>query len=58
MRGLYEFDHLAFDEQIAREGLGKLLSDASLGRMWLIQYGGGTIGYCESRDANPEQANK
>ena len=45
MRGLYEFDHLAFDEQIARDGLSKLLSDASLGRIWLIQCGGETIGY-------------
>lgn len=45
MRQFYDFEHLAFDEQTAREALGKLLSDASLGRVWLIQNGEGTIGY-------------
>ncbi|MBA3441168.1 MAG: GNAT family N-acetyltransferase [Pyrinomonadaceae bacterium] len=45
MEQFYEFEHLAFDEQIAREALGKLLGDASLGRVWLIQYGEQPIGY-------------
>lgn len=45
MEQFYEFEHLAFHEQNAREALGKLLGDASLGRVWLIQYGEHTIGY-------------
>lgn len=45
MKQFYEYEHLAFDEQVARAGLGKLLGDASLGRVWLIQNEEGTIGY-------------
>jgi len=45
MRELYQFDHVAFDEPGARTALQMILSDASLGRVWLIQYGEDTIGY-------------
>ncbi len=45
MREFYEFDHLAFDEQVARSALQQILSDDSLGRIWLIQLDGVSIGY-------------
>lgn len=45
MREFYEFDHLSFDEQLARTALRQLLSDDSLGRVWLIQSAGNSIGY-------------
>ncbi len=45
MREYYEFDHLAFDERVARFALRKILSDASFGRIWLIQKAESPIGY-------------
>lgn len=45
MQEFYIFEHLAFDERVARTALGQLLSDASLGRVWLIRHGEETIGY-------------
>ena len=45
MREYYEFDHLPFDERIARVALEKILRDDSLGRVWLIQYSGEAVGY-------------
>ncbi len=45
MREYYEFDHLTFDERIARVALEKILRDDSLGRVWLIQDSGGAVGY-------------
>ncbi len=45
MRGLYEFDHIAFDEQAAREVLEKFLSGEMPARIWLIESGGEAIGY-------------
>jgi ribosomal protein S18 acetylase RimI-like enzyme len=45
MREYYEFDHLPFDAHIARPALEKLLSDNSLGRVWLIHLRGEAIGY-------------
>jgi ribosomal protein S18 acetylase RimI-like enzyme len=45
MREYYEFDHLPFDEQVARAALEKLLNDASLGRVWLIHYEDEAVGY-------------
>lgn len=45
MREFYEFDHLAFDERVARPALRKILGDDSLGSVWLIQTGGSPIGY-------------
>ncbi len=45
MREYYEFDHLPFDEQVARAALAKFVGDQSLGRVWLICYEGAAIGY-------------
>jgi GNAT superfamily N-acetyltransferase len=45
MRGYYEFDHLPFDEQVARAALTKFVGDESLGRIWLIAYEGEAVGY-------------
>jgi len=45
MREYYEFDHLPFDAHIAHPALEKLLSDNSLGRVWLIHLRGEAIGY-------------
>ena len=45
MREYYEFDHLSFDEPIARAALTKFVGDESLGRVWLISYEGEAIGY-------------
>ncbi len=45
MREYYEFDHLSFDEQIARIASTKFVGDESLGRVWLISYEGEAIGY-------------
>lgn len=41
----YEFDDHPFDEYTVRKALAKILLDNSLGRMWLIQHDGETIGY-------------
>lgn len=45
MREYYEFDHLSFDEQIARIASTKFVGDESLERVWLISYEGEAIGY-------------
>jgi len=45
MREYYEFDHLPFDEQIARAALEKLVGDDALGRVWLIHYEDKAVGY-------------
>ena len=45
MREYYEFDHLPFDEPIARAALTKFVGAESLGRVWLISYEGEAIGY-------------
>lgn len=45
MREYYEFDHLTFDEQVARASLRKILSDDPFGRVWLIQTDGNPVGY-------------
>jgi GNAT superfamily N-acetyltransferase len=45
MRNLYAHDHLAFDEQIARNAIPLILSDPSFGKVWLIQFEGEAIGY-------------
>ncbi len=45
MREYYEFDHLPFDEQVARAALTKFVGDEALGRVWLISYEGEAIGY-------------
>jgi len=45
MREYYEFDHLQFDEEIARAALAKFIGDDSLGRLWLIHSRDEAIGY-------------
>jgi GNAT superfamily N-acetyltransferase len=45
MREYYEFDHLPFNQQVARSALAEFVDDESLGRVWLISYEGTAIGY-------------
>ncbi len=45
MREYYAFDRIPFDETWAREALGLLLADPSLGRAWLIEWDGHVAGY-------------
>jgi GNAT superfamily N-acetyltransferase len=45
VREFYECEHIAFDEADAREALRQILSDARLGRVWLIRYGAEAVGY-------------
>lgn len=45
MRDYYAFDHLAFDEAIARRALEELVGDSSLGRVWLIEAEREVAGY-------------
>jgi len=45
MSEYYEFDHLVFDEAVARTALESLIRDNSLGRVWIIHYVDEAIGY-------------
>ncbi|HEX2091841.1 MAG TPA: GNAT family N-acetyltransferase [Longimicrobiaceae bacterium] len=45
MREFYAFEHLPWDEEAARRGLGMILEDGSLGEVWLIRRGGAMAGY-------------
>jgi GNAT superfamily N-acetyltransferase len=45
MREYYEFDHLPFDERVARTALERMVGDDTLGCVWLIRYTGEAIGY-------------
>ena len=45
MREVYAFEHLTFDESRARSALARLLDDASLGRVFLVEEGGEPAGY-------------
>jgi GNAT superfamily N-acetyltransferase len=45
MREYYEFDHLHFNEQIARSALEKFIGNDVLGRLWVIHYEGEAVGY-------------
>ena len=45
MQEYYEFDHLTFDDHVARAALRQILGDDSLGRVWLIQHGEDAVGY-------------
>ena len=45
MREYYEFDHLAFDEDVARTALESMVSDDSLGRIWVIHHVDEAVGY-------------
>lgn len=46
MAEYYAFDHIPYDRQEARAALEGLMSDRSLGRVWLIRAGGEAAGYC------------
>jgi GNAT superfamily N-acetyltransferase len=45
MREYYEFDHLVFNEAVARTALESMVSDASLGRIWVIHHVDEAVGY-------------
>ena len=45
MREYYEFDHLVFDEDVARNALEKMVGDDALGRIWLIHHADEAVGY-------------
>ena len=45
MHALYAHDQIAFDEQVARQGLAQLVADESLGRVWLIAVDEVAAGY-------------
>jgi ribosomal protein S18 acetylase RimI-like enzyme len=45
MRALYAHEQIAFDEQVARNGLAQLFADESLGRVWLIEVDSAAAGY-------------
>lgn len=45
MRGLYEAEHMAFDEARAARTLDGLLADPSQGRAWMVERDGQPIGY-------------
>jgi ribosomal protein S18 acetylase RimI-like enzyme len=45
MRGLYASDHLEYEETRARRALAGLLAEPALGGVWLMESGGGVLGY-------------
>jgi ribosomal protein S18 acetylase RimI-like enzyme len=45
MREYYVYDHIPFDESLARAALARLTDDETLGRIWLIEQGDQAIGY-------------
>jgi ribosomal protein S18 acetylase RimI-like enzyme len=45
MRGLYEHDRQPFDRETARRATLELLGDESLGRLWLMEAAGASVGY-------------
>ena len=45
MREYYEFDHLPFDERLARTALGNFVDDPTCGRVWFICTETDVIGY-------------
>jgi GNAT superfamily N-acetyltransferase len=45
MRQFYEIDHYPFNEQIALAALDGIISDPSLGRVWIIREGASPVGY-------------
>ena len=45
MREFYAYEHLAWDEDVARRGLDTLLADHTLGEVWLIHSAGAPAGY-------------
>ncbi len=45
VQGLYEAEHIPFDEARTARALGDLLADPSLGRVWIVERGGQAVGY-------------
>ena len=45
VRQYYLIDHIPFDAPAVRRVLGELLSDPSLGRVWVITSGDEPVGY-------------
>jgi GNAT superfamily N-acetyltransferase len=45
VQAYYEFDHLAFDERVARTALGNFIDDPTCGRVWFISVAGELVGY-------------
>lgn len=45
VREFYEFDGHAFEGRVARAALREILSDDSLGSVWLIEVEGSPVGY-------------
>jgi GNAT superfamily N-acetyltransferase len=41
----YAYEHLVWDEPVARRGLDELLGDPALGQVWLIHAGDAVAGY-------------
>jgi diamine N-acetyltransferase len=45
MREFYSLEHIAFDERAARGALRQILGDDRLGRVWMINDAGKSVGY-------------
>jgi ribosomal protein S18 acetylase RimI-like enzyme len=45
MRGYYEHDRIALDEEAARAALERPIKDGQIGRVWLIEESGRPVGY-------------
>lgn len=45
MREYYEFDHLTFDENVARAALAEMIGNEAFGRIWVIRHAAEAIGY-------------
>lgn len=45
VQAYYEFDHLPFDEQVARTALKNFVEDSIFGHVWLISVGDELVGY-------------
>jgi ribosomal protein S18 acetylase RimI-like enzyme len=45
VQAYYEFDHLSFDERVARTALGNFIEDPTFGRIWLISVDNELVGY-------------
>ncbi len=45
VQAYYEFDHLSFDERVARTALEHFMNDPTFGRVWLISVDRELVGY-------------
>jgi len=45
VQAYYEFDHLSFDECVARTALKNFIDDPTFGRIWLISVDSELVGY-------------